>query len=360
MAAGAGELFARDLLRFHLSLDRFDEGMARRYYNALRDLEKDVVSQIEALERAAPSRRALVSVRNREQRLRAILDGIERAREAKGRELAEATRIEAKEIARLAGNVAGKAINSALGANFVHPRLPITLAQSLFETENVGGRRVVDLLSSFVDNHAAQLNSVVRRGIMQGASIERMARELGGALDKPVARRHLRAVVRTATNGVANNAYHHVYRNSKVVEGVQQISVLDTATTPVCALRHQLVWLFPGFNPKDHDTPYDGPPPHHVGCRSIDVAYFYDPKDLPRDLRDKIPQRRQAAMGNRVISGQTDFTQWLRGESEAKQLEWLGRTRYDLWRQYPEMTIKDIVNRTGGKLPVSELAKKFA
>lgn len=354
------ELYSRDILRFHLGLSRFDESMAERYYQGLRDLEADIVGRLQDLDRLPEIRRIKSTNLRRRARLQTMLEAIEGFQETRATALAEATRVEAAEIFRLAGNQAGMGINRALNASLVHPRLPAALAENLFANETVGGKRLVQLLDDFVGNHGAKLTEVVRSGMLQGRSVPAMTRELYSALDSTVTRRNLMAVVRTATNAVSNGAYHEVFQQSGVVRGVQQVTRLDSGTTEICAGRSFLVWVFPDMTPRGHDKSYNSPPPHHIGCRSYDVPWFYDEKDLSPALRAKIPKRKRIAMGGQLVDSQLDYDKWFRTKSDAFQLDWLGRGRYDLFKRNPNMTMRDLTNRSSGKLTLEELKRKFS
>ena len=72
---------------------------------------------------------------------------------------------------------------------------------------------------------------------------------------------------------------------------------------------------------------------------------------------DEIPKSTQASMDGQVAEDLT-YEQWLRKKPKAFQIEKLGPTKYELWKE-DKISFTDLIDQTGRPLTVAELKESF-
>jgi len=222
--------------------------------------------------------------------------------------------------------------------------------------------------------NAADFNrtwSTVQDGMIQGrTNQEILADVLGtpGARFKDGARNMTRngakTLVRTLTNHAASQGRQAVWEeNEDIVRAVQWVATLDTRTSPVCRERDGRVGPVTrgdeDFTLKAGEKLLNPPmarPPAHPNCRSTTVAVTKTFREMGFDVDDFTAETR-ASMDGKVSSDLT-YHEWLKKQSNATQLDALGRKRFDLWKEggvAPERFIND----EGRQFTLDELKRKM-
>lgn len=190
----------------------------------------------------------------------------------------------------------------------------------------------------------------IKIGMTQGESVEQIVRRLRG----PIASKwkagqtgrisnNLRAVTRTAVQGVAAQAREQLYRdNDDLIKGVRWVSTLDARTTDICKTLDGRV-----FPPGEGERP-----PIHVQCRSTTVPVVRSWKELGINLREAPPGTRASLTG--AVPADVTYPQWLRRQPVAIQNQALGVGRAQLWRR-GVVPIERFVDPTGRPLSLVQL-----
>jgi len=169
----------------------------------------------------------------------------------------------------------------------------------------------------------------------------------------------VRALVQTSVQTAANNARLAVFkRNADVLEGVQQISTLDTHTTEICIAYDHMSWDLDG-NPINGTTlPFNGGPPRHWNCRSVLIPLTKSWEDLgAEDMKDQMPEGTRASMDGQV-SEKLTYEDWLRGKSESEQDKVLGAGKAALWRA-GKINATQLLDQSGRPLTLEQLQQRY-
>lgn len=155
-------------------------------------------------------------------------------------------------------------------------------------------------------------------------------------------RREVETVVRTSVQHTSQFARAATYEaNSDLVKSVRYVATLDTRTSPICrALDGQAFDI--GKGPR---------PPMHHQCRSTTVPVIKSWEDLGINLKEAPPGTR-ASMDGQVPSA-VSYEQWLRLQPKARQLEALGRGRFDAYKR--GVPLSRMVDQRHRPLSVAEL-----
>ena len=177
----------------------------------------------------------------------------------------------------------------------------------------------------------------VRQGIVNGNTTQQIVSELkgrkvggeyvGGIVEQ--SRSALEANVRTLRSHVANSAMQDTF-DILGYEYKKFLATIDGRVSKICASLDSKVW-------KSND-PNLRQPPLHYNCRSILVGTDKDGSMLGKrpfveDNRpvSKIPKsEREGIIGQ--IDANTSFSEWFKTADSSFQLEWLGKKRYELYK----------------------------
>lgn len=222
------------------------------------------------------------------------------------------------------------------------------------------GEMVDEMLSAIPERTRQQVYSAVRQGIAQGQTNSEIVRALRGTRALQYrdgilqqTRNSVERVVRTGRNHVSNVAYEETYA-ALGVEELVWTSTLDGRTSEICASRDGQRYKVGENHPK---------PPAHPNCRSV-LAPSLDGEVMGRRpyVRafkpvGQIPKgERPADMIGQVAPG-TTYAKWFDRQPASFQKEWLGPTRYELYRK-GDYSISRFVDPTGKKLTLAELRER--
>ncbi|MFM9829738.1 MAG: minor capsid protein [Sphingomonas sp.] len=203
---------------------------------------------------------------------------------------------------------------------------------------------------------ARQFAAQVRQGAANNETVDRIVQRIVGKGAEPgimqVTRRHARTLVHSSVMAAANDAAMASYRKaSKYIAGVRWLATLDSHTCKQCAALDGQAWDLDGNKLEGTRVDFTSAPAH-ASCRCV---------------LSPIPKRSGAtadfaAIGDRVSSKGlqprgTTFAEFFGRMTPAEQDEQFGPKYAQLMRD-GEITVRDLVSRTGRELKLSELRKR--
>ena len=240
-----------------------------------------------------------------------------------------------------------------------------------------------------------RLRDAIRIGYQEGLTTPEIVQSImgtrknnftDGILNKT--RNEVNTVVRTATNHYANSARQSVFEeNSDIITGLRYTATLDGRTSKICA----------SLDGNVYDIDKGPRPPQHPSCRSIMVAeldgvtisgrrpYVSDTrtrkereKDFRADAKERLGQDKWSGLTSKErnkeikkerekwqkenigqTNSKTTFKQWFANQDAAFQKDYLGPTRYDLYKK-GDMTIDKFVSPSGKNYTIEQLEARNA
>ncbi len=216
------------------------------------------------------------------------------------------------------GAAVRSAIPLALDLDLAYPSLGL-LRQLVLESPMQGGlvgqwfRKTGkrSLVRSTMKAYKAEINTRIAEGLLVGQPIDKTVRQIALRVGT-IARRHLRAVVDTATKHAAQSARESFLgANSEVVKGYQWLSTLDLKTTKaICVPRDGKAYTLKK-QPIGHGYSWGaGPGRIHWVCRSGMTAILKSWEELGIDAKELGPGER-ASMDGRASTA-VKLPEWLR------------------------------------------------
>ncbi|AOZ48835.1 hypothetical protein [Chromobacterium vaccinii] len=143
------------------------------------------------------------------------------------------------------------------------------------------------------------------------------------------------ALIRSFVQEVAASSAMAVYRsNADTINGLVQVSVMDSRTTAICRRYNGATWDLDGAPILGNQLPFDGGTPRHWGCRSIILPLV-----------------------NGVMPSDITFEDWLNSRPEARQRDIL-RGRYDMWRR-GALSPADALDQRGNPITLDEMRSRY-
>jgi len=387
---GINEYIADDFLKRTVDLERLSAGQRKLAIKELKTLEKSLQAALTA-ENITSWKAA---------RLEALLTQTKASIAKTYKRLSKEQKSVLEEVAADEAKFAAATVNSHIGASVMTVQTNAAQMRRLVDGTLINGApsaawwngQAVDLQRKFEGN--------VRAGYLAGYSSQKIARAIRPIMNN--SRAQAEALVRTSIQAVSNKAARTVMEeNADVVKGVQQISTLDTRTTPICISYSDLVWDMRHtengivYTPRGHDKPFvnvdasgaihDGPP-RHWQCRSklVPVTKTWDElagkkienaegkettyqtefeKSLkakgktPEEIK-KIKAHQRASMDGQV-NRDIGFDKWLQGQPERVQIDTLGKGKWELWKKGKLPDLKSLTDQSGRPLTLKELQAKY-
>lgn len=209
---------------------------------------------------------------------------------------------------------------------------------------------------------AFRFSNAVRQGLVAGDTSEQIVSRVVGRGGHPgivdVSRANARSLVHASVQQAAADARFETFRqNGDIVEGIRQISTLDSNTTDICMAYDGAEFDLDG-NPINGTTlPYENGVPRHWGCRSVEVPITKTFKELGLDIPEPGPGQRASSEG--PVSGRVTFDDFLGRLSKEEQDEMLGVGRAELWRD-GSITLQQLLDQRGNPLSLDELRRRYA
>lgn len=350
MAALSQELID-ELLSGQLDLLRLEAGTRNRVLGILNRLERDLVAKLSGpaltdfnkarLNALLRDTRAVIEdyYTQAQGELATTLDGVARVQSS-----FTADAIEAHFTAQISAALPTQTFMERIASNVLIQGAP---------SEEWWSRQESDTVLRF--------SNAVRQGIVAGETNEQIvARIAGGAGTSgvmDVSRSNARALVHTSIQTVAAEARRETYQqNSDVIDGIRQVSTLDSHTTEICIAYDGAQFTLDGEPMEGTTLPYDGGVPRHWGCRSVEVPVTKSFKELGLDIPEPDSGTRASADG--PVPGSTTFDAFLQRMGKDFQDETLGPGRAELWRD-GKITLQQLLDLNGNPLTLEELNAKY-
>jgi hypothetical protein len=267
-----------------------------------------------------------------------------------------------RSVAQVQANASADAINTVFVAS-VEAALPTeTFLKRIVSNVLIMGAPSADWWSKQSTETAFRFSNAVRQGIAQGQTNEQIVARIVGRGAQPgimeVSRKNARALVHTSIQAVANESRRETFRqNANIVEGIRQISTLDSHTTDICIAYSDAEWDLDG-NPINGTTlPYNGGVPRHWGCRSVEAPITKSFAELGLDIPEPKPGERASAAG--PVPADMTFDAFLKRRGKPFQDEVLGPGRADLWRR-KVITLQQLLDLKGNPLTLRQLEERYA
>lgn len=202
----------------------------------------------------------------------------------------------------------------------------------------------------------------VRQGLSNSETNQQIIARIVGNKEQPgimeKARFNAAALVQTSVQAVANDARRNVFKaNSDVVNGIKQVSTLDSHTSIICIAYSGCEWDL-DFKPIGKTKkPYNGGVPRHFNCRSVEVPITKSFAELGLNVPEAEATTRASDEGQ--ISAKIEFDQFLKRKGKSYQDKMLGVGRADLWRA-GKITLKDLIDANGRPLTLAELQEHIS
>ena len=197
-----------------------------------------------------------------------------------------------------------------------------------------------------------KVKGIIRQGTIEGWDKATMTSFLRSSFDGN--RRQAAAVVQTTIHTISNEARMAVYEaNDDIIGGFYWLSTLDSRTTIPCVGRSGLQWDI-NKEPMGHNIPF-ATPPIHWNCRSIMMPKLLTFKDVGVNLGEANITR-SSKLGQ--IDSKISFDKFLGMLSKSEQDDQLGIGRAQLWRD-GKITLSQLLDATGRELTLGELKKLY-
>lgn len=326
-----------DLLRVAASSNRRVRGL-------LKALEKEIVSRLANTDLSEAM----------QVRLRDLLASVRKQIDTTFGEINRLVQNDLVGLATLELQLVARTANTVIGIDVLNAQAPRVVARALIDDLLIRGAPSVEWWSRQAADITFRFATQVRMGVLSGDPTSKIAKRVRQEMD--VSRRAAEALVRTSVQTVATNARLASFKaNGDVVNGVQQLSVLDNRTTDICIAYSGLQWDLDGNPLPGTNLPFNGGPPRHWNCRSTLVPILKTWRDMGIDVDEFQPSTRAAMNGE--VAATTTFAQWLASRSEEQQDEILGKGRAQLWRD-GKITLTDLVDQTGRPMTLEQLRAK--
>jgi hypothetical protein len=226
----------------------------------------------------------------------------------------------------------------------------------------IQGAPIADWWSAQEADTAFKFAAQVRQGLVASETNQQIISRIVGKNGLPgvmdITRKNAASLVQTSVQAVASDARRATFQaNSDIINGLEQVSTLDSHTTLICIAYSGAQWDLE-YKPINGNTlDYNGGVPRHFNCRSVEIPLTKTFKELGLDIPEPEATTRASEIGQ--VSEKTTFNDFLERMGTEWQDEVLGPGRAQLWRD-GKITLKDLVNGDGQPLTLAELRAKFA
>lgn len=374
---GAADNIQDAFMPHEIDLLRVDASIRRRVVSMLRDLERALIAQLATDDPTAPARTAF-----QRRRLEVLLEETQQAIQSSYRQIHQVTRRDFLEVAEIEEAFTRRTVNAEIGGDLMRSGLSEERLVQLVDDSFVsGGATQANTIRGWWEQQAggfqARLAASLRQGMLQDETVQQLIRRIRGTRAAQfkdgvagVTRRNAEMLVRTAVNAVSQQARLETFRaNSDVIRGVAVNVTLDTRTSPICISRSGGAWNLADGRPlpeSEVQIQFPGPLPWHFNERSRFSTITRTYTDMLRQAKGpraratlaRLTQEERALLDAKPPRQET-YDAWLRRQPRAKQIEALGRGKWELW-QADQIRLRDLVDQTGRPLTVAELRARAA
>lgn len=258
-----------------------------------------------------------------------------------------------------------KATQKVFAAIGVEAAIPTSTAmKALVSDVLIEGSPAASWWAKQASDTAFRFAAQVRQGVAQNETVAQVVTRIVGSKKygtpgiMDISRRNAYALVHTSIQQISNDARMATFQeNADILEGMEQVSTLDSHTTAVCMAYSGQQWNLDGNPINGSELPYNGGCPRHYNCRSVIVPLLIPLSKIAGVELPKKPEGTRASdLGQ--IKESTTFDAFLKRHSTEYQDELLGKGRAEMWRD-GKITLTDLVSGQGRELTLSELKAKY-
>ena len=367
---------------------RLESHYRRKARNRLRVLEEDLTLQLDRIYRDEPVR--ITTRQRRLEKLREVTgESINNSYVGARREF----KADLRDFSRTEAEATPVVLNRAMGVNLFDVSANPATLRSIVDGALIEGTPLSQHWSRQARNTRERFNSQVGIGVLAGEDLGQLRQRVRGRFTgrystftdadgkkrrvgiyeggiMTTSRREADALIRTATQNVANQVRDETIKNNAdIVKGRQALVTLDGRTSPICISRSGHAWDLEG-NPVEGSgatQPYPGPPPWHVNCRTTLIPLLRSWAELagPRSKISKEKLNRLETAGRRTqasmdgqVAANLNYEQWLKRKSKSFQDQVLGKGKARLWRRGAISSLSQLVDQTGRPITLKQFRRR--
>lgn len=249
------------------------------------------------------------------------------------------------------------AYNAVIGVDIFKNIPPESAMAQIYNTSLIEGASIGMWLKDLEYSQAFDIERAVKLGMTMGETNVQLAKRLQSTME--VSMRNAQSIVITATSAVANKARMDFYEsNSSVLNGYQWMATLDSRTRLEHAARDGAAWDLNGngLNSKGKRFPFRQTP-YGWRCRCQLKAILKSWRELGLD-EDELPEGTRSSLDGYVPQS-LSFDKWIENKPKQFQEEYLGKGRYELYRD-GKITFIDLISQKGTVISIRELKEKYS
>lgn len=327
--------------RLSMLQERYKSGTMKIFIESLNDALETVTGKLVGMESHEEAKRLVTIKKLIENEINSLYG-----------KLVEPIQDDMKGFAEIEYESMFNAINENTQLGYAFAGLPKATMKEIIKLDEViaMGDRAYTIKELFDNAKSAQVNrykQIIAGGLASNSGYGAITKRLKDANAK--ATTDMSAIVHTAISSARDKADQKAYKDfDDVITGWESVSVLDSRTSLQCAsLDGRMYYKKKGY-PNYTDIP--NRPPRHFRCRS---------RLVPRtDIKTKTT-RAENGDEKGQISAKTKFEEWFGNQSEDFKLNYLGKSRYELYST-GRLKIKDFVDiKTGETFTLAQIREKF-
>ena len=370
---------------YAVDLDRFAVGVNRRMRGIFKELETELVAELEDLRNGGRTDAARFSRANR------MRERVEKTIGSSYTEGRGFLRTQLVDVGSFAQDSTIGILNNVIGGSVSTTSLVPQDIRSIASNIIVDGQTQREWWSGQEARTKRGFIRQVRLGLTAGETNDEIVRRVRGtATGKTikitdskgktrrvrefkngvmnVTTRDAETLVRTSVQSVSNDVLLKTYEdNSDLVQGVDAVITFDNRTTPICISRDGAAWDLATGKPlpgSSRDEAFPGPPPWHPRCRTTLAPRTKSWEDIIAEstgkrvklFQDELTPKSRAALGG-PVAGNLTYDGFLQKKSKRARQEILGVAKEKLWAE-KKITLAQLTDNSGRPLTVAELRKK--
>lgn len=278
-------------------------------------------------------------------------------------------------LAEVTADKTRETINKTLNVSLLNTGVPESVLKAMVNDDISMGLPAKEWWDGQSTRLRQRFQNAIRQGVFAGETLSDLKRRVRGKRENgfkdgimQATSRDAEALIRTSVQSIAQNARMETFKaNDDVIAGVQWLSTLDLRTTSTCQALSGQAWKLDGEKLEGTELDFPGPPPAHFSCRSSLVPLMKSWGDLIRDakgdkalakrmdaMEEKVPKSTQANMDGKPVSSALNYEQWLKSQSEERQIEALGEGKWELWKK-GDIELTDLIDNRNRPLTLKEL-----
>ena len=366
---------ASEIVDHTVDLSRVDADMRLHIIGFLQELEEKLVKRL---------RNTDLTLRAK-QRTKALINHVNATINTAYVSISDTQREKLKEIAQLEFNFTRNLINSQIGIDVMAVALTTNQLKRIVDETLIQGAPSKEWWAQQSREYQRRFKNEIRQGMANGESMDEIIRRIRGRATKrhvsgyvvnkagnivlkkwteykggitDISTRHAEALVRTSVQTISNQArLDTMLSNDDVVKSIQWVSTLDTRTSDICINLDGKQWTL-DYEPIGHGYPFPGPTAHW-NCRSTQtpVTKSWDELGIPELAGLEIKKQRASMDGQ--VSGKITYPEWFAKQSQARQVEILGKTKFKMYKENG-LTLSQMVDQRANPLTIGELRDKIS